>query len=162
MKNLKLKPIEPHIVSREPFTVVGLEYKGPMKNMVDIPKLWHLFNDRIQEIENKMAEDRLYGVFYQTPSQRATSEMTYMACVPVSHDQEIPEGMISKEVQGGKFAALTHKGPISDIVQSIDFLHSWILGSEFEFDQRESYELYDNRFQYESADSEFDIFLAIK
>lgn len=155
---------QPRIVKRDPFRVVGLAYTGPMKAKHEIPALWQRFNERVSAVKHREQPGVSFGVFYSTPEQFKKSEMTYLAAVAVKEPaDDTPAEMVVRRVQGGRFAKITHKGPISKITETIDFLFRiWIPESDFELENRESYELYDERFRFEEADSAFDIFAAVK
>lgn len=53
--------MEPRIVTRSAFTVVGMKYHGHAENK-EIPQLWGALEPRIGEIENVVNEHTSYGI----------------------------------------------------------------------------------------------------
>ena len=89
--------------------------------------------------------------------------MSYIAGVAVDGPAPLPEGMVSRGIAGGRYAALTHRGPLSGITGSIDYLfREWISASSWVIDDREGIECYDERFAMEAPRSEFDIMAPIR
>jgi AraC family transcriptional regulator len=152
--------VKANIVSMETFWVVGLEYVGPVTFQGD---LWDQFIPRMKEIKNATGKGVSYGVCYATPDMCQEGEVSYMASLPVTKAEDVPDGMVARKVDGGNFAVITHKGAISKISDTIDFVYnSWLPKSGYEVDDRADLELYDNRFMGEDDASEFDLLIPIK
>jgi len=151
------------IIKKDSFWVIGMEYKGSKEHRGEIPKLWESFDKRAHEIPNRDGTKISYGVCFATPSMLQKDEMSYLASVPVSNPKNIPEGMVAREVKGGEFVVVTHRGGISKISTTIDFIYgSWLPKSGFDPDDRADLELYDERFKFNSDECEFDILVPIK
>lgn len=153
---------KPTVVERKPFTVIGLEYVGPMENFEGIARLWGTYTKRAREISPKIGRRVGYGVFYNTPEQAEIGETCYMACAPVTAKTKVPEGMEKLKVPGGKFATITHKGILTDLPLAFEKLFKWIADSPYEALRTPGYELYDERFSASSPDCEIDIFIPVK
>lgn len=154
--------LEPTIVEREPFIVIGLEYTGPMDNFEDISALWGSYSKRAAEIDPKASEVTGYGVFYNTPAQAELGETCYMACAAVTGETRVPAGMEKLTVPGGQFAMLTHKGILTDLPRAFEKLFRWIADSPYKSINAPGYELYDERFDPSSPVCEIDIFIPVK
>ncbi len=97
--------VEPEIVQKEAFTVVGMEAlflgaQSPDANNFEvIPALWHLFNHRVGEVENR-SDEANYGLVMTIPEAERShpDELLYVAGVAVCGDVSLPEGMVSHEV----------------------------------------------------------------
>ena len=153
---------QPQVIEREPFSVIGLVYQGPMGNHEGLADLWHGWERRSGEIQPKAAENLAFGVFYSSPAQVQQGEFTYLAGSPVTIAAEVPEGMERIAVPGGSFASLTHKGPMEDLAATYQALFQWIDDSGRAVDDRPGYELYDGRFNPVSPDNEIDLFISVK
>lgn len=151
----------PTIVERPDFTVIGLEYVGPMDNFKGISGLWGKYTRRAVEIPSKQGTNMAFGVFYNTPDQVEIGETSYMACAAVPPDTKVPEGMEKMTVPGGTFATLTHKGVLTDLPKAFEALFKWIADSPYTTTGAPGYELYDERFDASSPECEIDIFIPV-
>ena len=153
--------LEPVVIERKPFMVIGLEYAGPMENFEGISALWGSYTRRAKEISPKVGKKVGYGVFYNTPEQVEIGETCYMACAKVKAKTEIPEGMEKMHVPGGTFAMLTHKGILTDLPKAFQTLFKWIEDSSLIVATSPGYERYDKRFSASSPECEIDIFIPV-
>lgn len=71
---------------------------------------------------------------------------TYLAGVAVSHTDDIPEGMVHRQVPTGTYGVVNYQGPLDDIGQIWQFFYrDWLPNSaytqgdlvQFEFEQYE-------------------------
>lgn len=150
---------EPRIVERDGFTVVGMEYFGTNENM-EIPLLWNEFFKRIHEITNPSQQGVAYGVCDGTTE---TGEFSYLACIAVKDESQIPKGMKSKQITSGTYAVFTHKGTLDKLKETYaEIFTEWLPKSgydSYDFD----FELYDERSKdFTSEDSEMDIYIPLK
>jgi AraC family transcriptional regulator len=152
----------PVIVDRDAFTVIGVEYQGPMDNFEGISGVWRSYTKRAGEIFPKVSEITGYGVFYSTPEQAELGETFYMACAAVTAKTPVPQGMEKLQVPGGKFVMLTHKGILKNLPETFEILFRWIAQSPYETLGAPGYELYDERFDPVSPNCEIDIFIPVK
>lgn len=150
------------IITLPTITVVGLEYRGSRQHEGKIPALWGQFSQRQHEVPHRDGKAVTYGVCYANKDMIQNDDMIYIAGVPVTQVGELPEGMVSWQAKGGKFVSVTHKGPISKIRETLDFIHgTWLPKSGYDPDDRSDLELYDERFKFDDPSSEFDLFVPI-
>ncbi len=154
--------MEPRIVIKEGFTVVGMKCSTTLKNN-KIPQLWDEFLLRIHEIKNRSDDKVAMGIseFCKNPNDE---EFTYFACVPVTRIDEIPEGMVIKTVPANKYVVVTHKGSLETLGNTYDFIYAtWLPKSGHELAEADDFEVYDERFLGpEDEKSEIDIYIPIK
>ena len=161
--------IEPEIVEKDAFTVVGMEthFIGALSsgtnNLQVIPPLWDRFVDRIEEIGNR-SDEACYGLII-TPPERERShpdELLYVAGTAVRGVASIAEGMVSHTVPASTFAVITHRGPIADLPETIRCaMEEWLPGSGYRWNLLEV-ERYDHRFSIESPEeSEMEIWIGV-
>jgi predicted transcriptional regulator YdeE len=81
------KPMEPEIVTKAAFDVVGMPYQGKNENN-DISRVWDLFIPRIDEIEDKAGD--AYGVCGRVEPD---GSFHYLAGIEVSQVDDQPEDM---------------------------------------------------------------------
>ena len=161
--------IEPKIVQKEAFTVVGLEasFIGALSpdanNFELVPALWHRFINRLDEVESR-TDEACYGLIITRPERERShpDELLYVAGTAVRGVASLPEGMVRHEVPASTFAVITHRGPIADLPETIRCaMEEWLPGSGYRWNLLEV-ERYDHRFSIESPEeSETEIWIGV-
>jgi len=143
------------VVTKEAFTIIGIEYFG--KNQKgEIPALWQVFNERDEEIKNRM-RTACYGVCGTMDQE---GNFSYVAGVEVPEVEELPDGMTVKNVATGKYAQFTYKDDLSKLQDFYGNIHSkWLKENGLEYDLRPDFEYYDERFM---KNGEFEIYIPVK
>lgn len=134
-------------------------------NFIVIPQLWDRFVNRIEEINGRVGRDT-FGLCSDLPSEVERShdaEFFYMACAEVESLDDIPDGMIGRVVPAATFAVFTHVGPLDRLGRTMDYIYgSWLPDSGYERPADvPDLELYDERFDPSSEQSEMDIYVPI-
>lgn len=106
--------MEPKIVHKEAFKVVGLKYWGndPANNC---PKLWRDFMERYSEIENVIPSQEHDGIMCTREEDFVDGKFDYIASAEVSSLDKIPVGMVGAEIPEATYAAFTHKGKLDSL-----------------------------------------------
>lgn len=163
---LKGATMKPQIITMEPKKVVGMEVSTTMKEN-KIPQLWTDFMPRFNEI--KPVENAAYGVCYpcdcteKCEEMGEDSEFKYLACAEVENFDNIPEKMKTYTIPGGKYAIFTHKGSLDTLGDTYDSIFGkWMGENNLEYENRGSFELYDDRFKYGEDESIMEIFVPVK
>lgn len=150
--------MEPRIVERAAFTVVGMMVRGKAESN-EIPQMWEALNPRVREIQDRTGDDVAYGI--STNMDEQTGEFDYIGGFEVGRVHEIPEGMIRFEVPGGNYAVFRTTLPrIGDT-----FMHAyrtWAPQSGYELTGGPDFELYGEEFDPRNPDSEFDVYIPIR
>jgi len=151
--------MEPNIVTRGEFKVVGLRYEGKNQSG-EIRQMWGEFMPRAAEIEHCVDPDVFYGV---CSDAKDTGEFAYTAGREVSSLSDIPDGMVALTVPAAKYAVFTHKGKLETLAQTYELIYkTWLPESGYEATGELDFECYDERFNYGAEDSILDIYVAIK
>jgi AraC family transcriptional regulator len=138
--------MEPKIVSRPGSTVVGIKYRGKNENN-EIPQIWQALDPRVEEISANM--------------DMATGEFDYIAGFEVSSAEAVPEGMVSFEVPGGKYAVFTTTLPkIGETFHNA--YDAWLPQASYQPAGGPEFELYDERFDPQDPNSTFELYIPIK
>ncbi|WP_094604186.1 HTH-type transcriptional activator RhaS [Sporomusa silvacetica DSM 10669] len=160
--------IQPFIRQLDEVRLIGMRGKTTLSNN-RLPEMWKSFNSRIEEIRNRVEGVKGYGVCEADPDFdiskfNQNTEFSHFFGVEVRSFDELPQGMESKTLHGGKYAVFTHKGKINTLQMTYDYIWgTWVLCSGFEIDQRDDFEFYDERFLGPDNDlSEFDIYIPVK
>ncbi len=152
--------MEPKIVERSGFNVIGLRYFGKNEKG-EIPTLWSDLMSRAGEIKDKSQSMESYGLMGMMDKE---GNFEYIACIPVDRVSEIPEGMVAREINNAKYLVFTHVGNAEKMKETYDFVYNKYCpecDEEIRYDTYH-FELYDERFKNFAPDSEFDILIPIK
>ncbi|MBO8162801.1 MAG: AraC family transcriptional regulator [Brevibacillus sp.] len=146
-------------VKRSAFTIIGLEHTGPYSTMDQLPKLWQDLFTRIDELTERVNEKAELGVCFDEPH-----EFTYIVGVEAPSTANIPEGMTARHVPEHEYLVFTHRGHISKLSETYKKIYDeWLPQSGYQRDgDAPFFELYDERFQPDSEDSELDVYIPIK
>lgn len=161
--------IEPKIVRKDAFTVVGMEAPfisalSPDANNFDLlPVLWHKFINRVGEITDR-SDEATYGLVITRPERERShpDELLYVAGVTVCKVSSLPEDMVSHDVPASTFAVFTHRGPIANLTDTVrEAVEGWLPQSGYRWNRIEV-ERYDHRFSIESPqESEMETWMGI-
>jgi predicted transcriptional regulator YdeE/DNA-binding transcriptional MerR regulator len=161
IQSQKEKPMEPKIVTKPAFKAVGLSYIG--KNQTgEIPQMWGRFIPRLNE-PRRINPQSSYGLCFSSPEGAGEGEFEYVAAVEVADDQQIPAGMVYREVPELKYAVFTHHGPLEGLGQTYEYIYTNGLaqaGLQIHPDKYDM-EVYTADFIPGSADSKLYIYVAI-
>ena len=150
--------MEPKIVSRASFTVVGMKYSGKNENN-EIPQLWGEFGPRMGEIKQVANPHLAYGVCDNF--DKSSGEFSYIAGFEVDSIAEIPEGMVSWDIPEGEYAVFTCALPtLGETYQHA--YHTWLRESGYQRAPGPEFELYDESFDPKDPSSEMDVYIPIK
>lgn len=154
--------MEPKFITKPAFKAVGMSYVGKNEGG-EIPQMWGVFNQRggeIPAVENSDA----FGLCFSNIEGAAEGEFEYVAAFEVKDDQNIPEGMVYRQVPEYKYAVFTHHGKLDKLGETYEYIYNtWLPQSGLEIHpSKYDMEVYDERFIVGSDDSAFDIYLALK
>jgi AraC family transcriptional regulator len=154
--------MEPKIVTKDEFNVVGMRYYGENKNN-EISQLWDQFIPRIHEIKDPVTREITFGVCYPVEDQTENGEFEYIAAVEVHDFDEIPEGMVGRTVPTQKYAVFTHKGLVEKIGDTYKCIYGmWQPKSGYDLVKAPDFEYYNERFDPDNQEeSELDIYIPI-
>ncbi len=151
----KEKRMEPRIVKKREFQAIGLRYLG--KNLKgEISDLWMEFNKRAREIPNLTLDQEYGNVAYGLCGCVEGEEpgvFEYIACLPVSSLEKVPEGMAGKAVPAQTYAVMEARG-IKEIGPTYDYIiKQWLPVSGYLPGDGPDFELYPEEFKVGDPDS---------
>ena len=138
-------PMEPRIVTKEAFTVVGIPFKGFIsggpyedgENNNEIGKAWDAFNARAGEVGHWSGP--AIGLCFGMPNRE---EPWYIAGAEVSQADDIPTGMMARSVPAQKYAVFACTLPtLSQTYKYI--MEEWQPASGYERGDGPDFEVYD-------------------
>ncbi len=155
--------IEPKVVVKEAFKVVGLEYYGSNSNG-EISELWRDFIERMSEINHVKSPGVTLGICEHVKDyDPELSEFSYMTCLEVESFSNVPKKMINKTIPKQKYIVFTHKGSVDNLEDTYRYIYgTYFIKSKFEVMDAPDFELYDQRFSFTDENSEMDIYIPVK
>jgi predicted transcriptional regulator YdeE len=148
--------MEPKIVTKPAFTVVGMKYHGKNENN-EIPQLWGQYLPRAGEIKNVVDSPVCYGV---CGNLEESGKFSYLAAVEVSDAADIPSGMESWEVEEQQYAVFPCT--LTTIHETYEYAHNaWLPGSGYERLSVPDFEMYDETFDGEDPESILYVYIPI-
>lgn len=151
--------LAPLIINKEKLYLVGMEIRGLGSR--EIGKLWSGFRQRVAEIDRRRdSESTFYALFMLIGVQW---EVSYTACVEVSEEGQIPEGMVYIALPATTYAVFTHRGSLDRISDTFYYIYNtWLPKSGRIRTNDPEFVRYDHRYLGPmDNDSEFDIYIPI-
>ncbi len=164
-KKLKERMMEPVIKHRPAFRVIGPAKSFHDSSFEAIGKFWEEFLQQMPAIKGRISAETFGICSAQHPAvvKQDDSQFIYIPCVPVDTNAPIPAGMVDLVVPENKYAVFTHKGPLSEFPQTLNFIWgNWVPNHQNQRTFDPDFELYDERFQYQNAASEIDVYIPVK
>jgi AraC family transcriptional regulator len=167
-KERKEQIMEPKIVTKPAFKAVGLTYIGKNEKG-EIPQMWDGFNQRYKEIK-AIDPSCCYGLCFSTPVGVTKPEdlrpgvFEYVAAAEVADNQNIPAGMVYREVPAHKYIVFAHHGKLDKLGETYKYIYeTWLPQSEYKLhSDKFDMEVYTEEFDFSSDDSRFYIYVAIQ
>jgi len=158
----KDQKMEPKIISKPAFKAVGLSYVGKNLNG-EIGQMWGSFIPRINE-PKRINPQVSYGLCFTNVKDVREGEFEYVAGVEVTDDQNIPAGMVYREVPAYKYAVFTHHGKLDNLGETYQYIYNTALaqtGLQIHPDKYDM-EVYNEDFIPGSDDSKLYIYVAVQ
>ena len=153
--------MQPRIVERDAFHVVGMTQRFTPGKIDGIPALWERFIVRVGEIESTVPGVH-YGVGVDD-RRPGDPGFLYTAGTGVATVGAVPEGMSVITVPAGRYAVFTHKGPVTHFAKTIVAVwNRWLPASGHKARSAPDFECYDRRFKMNSPASEVDLYIPIE
>ncbi|BCD96419.1 AraC family transcriptional regulator [Marinagarivorans cellulosilyticus] len=90
-------------------------------------------------------DTRSFGIYYDDPASKDISELSSHACITLTPEQATSANLEVLELEGGKHAALTFKGPYSELEQVYAWFYGeWVPKSGYQLANRPPFEEYLN------------------
>ena len=149
------------------FLIIGIEARTTNAKEATpdgiIPKQWQKFFQEgiVAKIPNRVGSN-IYALYTDYVSDR-NGEYSFVIGAMVKNGTAAPDGMVAKQVPGGRFAVITSdKGPLPKVVPE-----AWQAAWKMEDDGKlkrsyqTDFEIYDKRSQ-DSHDAQVDIYVGLK
>lgn len=156
--------VQPEIKYIDDIYVAGIH---GVASINDIYSLWQRFIDVADTIPNKHHSGRTFGICEQlqeTHTLNYDMDLSEVIGLEVTCYDNLPDGIVAKTIPAGKYAVFTHRGLISEIRKTYEYIWgTWVLLTKEVLDKRGDFELYDKRFLgRDNEQSEMDIYIPLK
>ncbi|MEJ8555085.1 AraC family transcriptional regulator [Tepidibacter sp. Z1-5] len=156
--------VQPEIKYIDDIYVAGIHGVSSINN---IYSLWQRFEDVADIIPNKHHSERTFGICEQlqeTHTLNYDMDFSEVIGMEVTCYDNLPAGIVAKTIPAGKYAVFTHRGLLSAILKTYEYIWgTWVLLTKEVLDERANFELYDKRFLgRDNEQSEMDIYIPIK
>ena len=150
--------MEPQIIQKEAFTVVGLKLRCVMGPPSDIPQLWGQLFARMGEIQGIAEQGISYGVMDNY--DEATGAWDYIAAFSVAAGSDAPADMVKLDIPAAQYAVFPCTMPT--IQETYDFIYQqWLPQSEYVHAPTPEFECYGPTFNPDDPNSQFEIYVPI-
>lgn len=160
---LEIKEMQPKFLTKPSFTLVGLRYYGKNEHG-EIAQLWDQFNQRMAALGGLPNEtgDAAIGLCIGSDDEPLEGAFEYVAGLPVSKADQVPEGFVVREVPEYTYAVFAHKGDLPSLSKTYEYIYeSWLPQSGYQLAAKIDFEYYDQDFKDFAPDSVFYIYVPI-
>jgi predicted transcriptional regulator YdeE len=124
--------MEPNIVTREAFTVLGFQERFTSETE-DFEGVWNRFMAFHNEISALSTDGAYYGVSFVPDDVQEGEAMEYVAGMAVGELADVPEGLVLREVPSARCAVFACA--VETIHQTYEHIfHQWLPESQCEAD----------------------------
>lgn len=158
--------MEPKFVDFRGQHVIGMAQAFPVDSSPEIGKLWGRFVERCLG-PDALPLNHSFGVCIPEHSQVPKKDgdaFVYLAAVATAEGREVPAEMLGFDIPPGKYAVFTHKGPIATFPHTVKYVWgTWVAQNRSLYREGgPDFEVYDERFDPNGADSECDIYIPVR
>ncbi|MGP4071638.1 GyrI-like domain-containing protein [Piscibacillus sp. B03] len=150
------------VEKRDKVTLIGIEIKtyGIMKKSEpnSIPGLWEEFNQSTERIPNVKNQHEGYGLIEFPKGWQLGNRFLYTAGVVVTSVDDVPEGMVVKEIPEQEYAIVRYQGEIKEIGKGFNYFYNeWLPQSDYQKSGAFEYEYYGEGFKGDSPESVLEV-----
>lgn len=148
--------MEPQIVYKPAFTVIGIPYNGKSLEG-DLDALWVQLAKRYTELPHA-DPDQGFGVH-----TFADGRHDYLAGFAAYQDGTLPPGMVKQRISENAYAVFIHRGSLSSLPETLTrIFERWLPGSGYQLASDYFFECYDDRFNPGSPDSVVFVYVPVR
>ena len=129
-------------------------------------ELWGAFMPFRKTVPHRLGTHFMSMQVYPTDGASKITPATVFqkwAVVEVSKVGVLPEGMVSYDLLGGKYAVFVHNGPASAFAETMKHIFQvWLPSSGFQIDSREHFELLEEGYSPTDPEASEEVWVPIK
>lgn len=153
--------MQPEIITRPPVKLVGIAKQYDNADL-SLPKLWSAFRPYRDQIQNRVS-DESFGIYEAYQEHGDEVSFSYICCSAVDNFEQVPEGMVTRELSEQLYARFIHKGSISDLDKTLKYIWgSWLPKSDYEYEEKPDFELYPPGYNVMDPDCEMALHIPVR
>jgi AraC family transcriptional regulator len=155
--------MEPRIVERPAFHLIGMAERFTPATTSRIPELWARFVPRIADVPDRVG-GHTFGVCVDAdPATIEDAGFRYVAAVEVARAGVPPDGLIALAVPASRYAVFTHTGHVSRVGDTVKQVWgTWLPASGYRTLAAPDFELYDPaRWDPSTGEGEVDYYVPV-
>lgn len=153
--------MEPEIITQAAIKLVGIANQYDNADL-SLSRLWSGFAPYRNKITNRIG-DYSFGIYESYEEKGDEVSFSYVCTVPVSSFDQVPEGMITRELPEQMYAKFTHRGPITNLDQTLKYIWgSWLPKSNYLYVEKPDFELYPPGYKGSDQNNEFYLHIPIQ
>jgi AraC family transcriptional regulator len=148
------------VIEKKEMKVVGISWNGNYSEFKEIPRLFNVMEERLEEIDFQTEEPILVAPFHSRET-----EFTYYVTKPVEKIETIPVGMVGFTIPSKNYCVSTHNGRLEEVENTYHQMFMWMKEYGYEQDHHAlSLEIYKQEHKTENTagNLHFDIYLPVK
>lgn len=132
--------LTPEIVHQGAMKVVGIATPYDDGDL-SLPKLWSAFRPYRDNIPNRVGTD-FFGIYENYEESDDNTTFVYICAAQVENFDDVPDGLITRELTAQTYARFTHTGPLANLENTLRYIWgSWLPKSEYEYAEKPDFEL---------------------
>lgn len=153
--------MEPEIITRPAVKLVGIRNHYDDSDL-SLPKLWSGFRPYRDLIKNR-ASDESFGIYECYKEDGDKVNFSYICSAAVTSFDDVPEGMITRELAPQMYAKFIHKGSIADLDKTLKYIWgSWLPKSDYEYEEKPDFELYPSNYNVMDPNCEMALHIPVR
>lgn len=132
--------MEPEIVEQPAMKIVGIATQYDDGDL-SLPKLWSAFRPYRDSIPNRVGSD-FFGIYECYEEDDDNTRFVYICSAQVENFDDVPDGLITRELDAQTYARFTHTGPIARLEDTLRYIWgSWLPKSDYQYANKPDFEL---------------------
>jgi AraC family transcriptional regulator len=158
--------MQPQIITIPAKKLIGMHVTISSANNTT-PAMWGQFMPRRNEVDNAISMDLISMQVFDAsiPLENFTPDTLFenWAAVEVADFDNVPEGMETYTIQGGKYAVYMHKGDYKTYFETRKYIMgTWLPQEGYLLDDREYFEVLGENYKGNDPESEEEVWIPIK
>lgn len=132
--------MEPEIIEQPAMKIVGIATQYDDGDL-SLPKLWSAFRPYRDSIPNRVGSD-FFGIYECYEEDDDNTRFVYICSAQVENFDDVPDGLITRELDAQIYARFTHTGPIARLEDTLRYIWgSWLPKSDYQYANKPDFEL---------------------
>lgn len=152
--------MNPAIIEKKAFAIVGMKYEGTNSND-EILELWPRFMQNIHKVGNRVNSSEFFGYDTWTEEINETGAFIYYVATEVEDETQVPEGMDCIQIPANKYAVFTLENKdVHNAVQQV--FKKWLPESGYKLKGNYDFEYYDENFNPEDENAKIYFYIPVE